>query len=166
MSKSKKTNCTICNCTLIEGVNWNPGNRNGRCHDCRMKSQYNRISSMPDPKALYQRIKYSERVRSGKKQFTITIQDIEKVDTDICPYLEIPIKRYNYHDPDKKQKRPDDSKTLDRIDSSKGYIPGNIIVCSWKANRMKCDSTITELGQLYNNLYKITNSHLLHGIIN
>ena len=120
-----------------------------------MQSRYNRISSWSDPKALYERIKYSERVRSGQKQFTITIQDIEKVDTDICPYLEIPIKRYDYHDTDKKQKRPDDSKTLDRIDSSKGYIPGNIIVCSWKANRMKCDFTLIDLQKLCKNFNKI-----------
>lgn len=41
--------------------------------------------------------------------------------------------------------RMDDSPSLDRIDSSIGYIPGNIQVISWRANRIKNDSTPDEL---------------------
>lgn len=35
--------------------------------------------------------------------------------------------------------------SLDRIDNSKGYVPGNIIVVSYRANRIKSDATTTEL---------------------
>jgi hypothetical protein len=49
----------------------------------------------------------------------------------------------------------DNSYSIDRIDSSRGYEPDNIIVISNKANRMKNDGTIEELKLLadfYSNL--------------
>ncbi len=38
----------------------------------------------------------------------------------------------------------DNSPTIDRINSSRGYEPGNIEVISWRANRMKGDATAEE----------------------
>ncbi len=35
--------------------------------------------------------------------------------------------------------------SLDRIDNSKGYIPGNVAVISWRANLIKNSSTLEEL---------------------
>lgn len=40
--------------------------------------------------------------------------------------------------------RPD-TPTLDRFDNSKGYIPGNVIVISWRANKLKGDATAEEM---------------------
>lgn len=39
----------------------------------------------------------------------------------------------------------DSSPSIDRIDSAKGYTPDNIIITSWRANRIKTDATIEEL---------------------
>ena len=39
----------------------------------------------------------------------------------------------------------DDAASLDRIYTDRGYVPGNVIVVSWKANRVKCRLTPTEL---------------------
>ena len=39
----------------------------------------------------------------------------------------------------------DDSYSLDRIDSSRGYVKGNIWAISLRANRIKNDSTVEEL---------------------
>ena len=44
--------------------------------------------------------------------------------------------------------RTDNSPSIDRIDSSKGYEPDNIQVISWRANRIKNDSTPEELKML------------------
>jgi len=44
------------------------------------------------------------------------------------------------------------SPTLDRIDSTKGYIKGNVWVVSWRANRIKCDASIEELELITKNL--------------
>lgn len=41
--------------------------------------------------------------------------------------------------------RKDNSPSLDRIDNRKGYIPGNMAVISWRANRIKSDANAEEL---------------------
>lgn len=40
--------------------------------------------------------------------------------------------------------RSDDSPSFDRIDSSKGYVKGNVAIMSWRANRIKNDGTAEE----------------------
>jgi hypothetical protein len=44
------------------------------------------------------------------------------------------------------------SPSLDRIDPTKGYIRGNVWVISWRANKLKSDSTLEELERLTSNL--------------
>lgn len=48
--------------------------------------------------------------------------------------------------------------TLDRIDSSKGYTPDNIIVCSWRANNLLKDATAAEMALLAINFHRILNN--------
>lgn len=42
----------------------------------------------------------------------------------------------------------DDAPSFDRIDSTKGYVPGNVIICSNRANRIKNNSTLMELKKI------------------
>lgn len=42
----------------------------------------------------------------------------------------------------------DMSPTLDRIVCSRGYVRENVIVVSWRANRLKSDATIDELARI------------------
>lgn len=42
-------------------------------------------------------------------------------------------------------KTADNSPSLDRIDNDLGYVLGNVIVVSWKANRLKSNATVNEL---------------------
>lgn len=76
--------------------------------------------------------------RAKKKGFEhdIALEDI--VIPDKCPLLGIPlIKGENsVHD---------NSPTLDRIDSTKGYVKGNVWVISYKANTIKSNATPEEL---------------------
>ena len=69
--------------------------------------------------------------------FNLTVEDI--VIPTHCPYLEIELSA-NPEDKDEPNYY-----TGDRIDSSKGYVKGNLQVISMKANRMKNKSTELEL---------------------
>jgi hypothetical protein len=44
--------------------------------------------------------------------------------------------------------------SIDRIDSSKGYVKGNVWVISYRANRLKADATLEELQLITKNLRK------------
>ena len=83
--------------------------------------------------------------RAKKKglEFSITEDDFEI--PELCPLLEIPM----YKNP---EQACDNSYSLDRIDSSKGYIPGNVWVISNRANKIKNDATLEELELLVKNL--------------
>lgn len=73
--------------------------------------------------------------KRGKHEFTVKFTDINWV--DVCPILGIEIDWMN-------TKRGENSPSLDRTDSTKGYIPGNVQVVSWRANRIKNDGTAEE----------------------
>jgi hypothetical protein len=45
-------------------------------------------------------------------------------------------------------RRTDNSYSLDRLDNTVGYIPGNVKVISWKANQYKGDLTVAEVESL------------------
>ena len=67
---------------------------------------------------------------------TITVADI--VIPAVCPILGIPLVMRSGGKPRA------DAPTLDRIDNSQGYIPGNVRVISARANRLKSDMTYDE----------------------
>ncbi|MFN3573641.1 MAG: hypothetical protein ACK4TR_08950 [Phenylobacterium sp.] len=69
---------------------------------------------------------------------TITVGDI--VIPSHCPVLGIPLVRRLG-----KKGGCDQSPSLDRIVPELGYVPGNIVVVSRRANRIKNDATIEEL---------------------
>lgn len=74
--------------------------------------------------------------------FTITLDDVKVPDT--CPVLGIPL----FPSRGKNAKRgwpAPTSPTLDRIDNTRGYEPGNVAVVSWRANSLKKDGTVEEL---------------------
>ena len=81
----------------------------------------------------------SAKSRSKKNGLTcsITAKDIHIPER--CPYLGVFLER------GVGRGGSDNSPSLDRIDISKGYIPGNIQVISNKANRIKTDATADEL---------------------
>lgn len=70
-------------------------------------------------------------------EFTITKEDIP--DNQYCPYLGIKFTNIIG------ESFQDYNPSLDRIDNTKGYIPGNIQLISVLANRMKSTATIEQL---------------------
>lgn len=69
--------------------------------------------------------------------FRLSAQDI--VLPKHCPVLGVELKQ------SKSQGPCDASPTLDRVRPEKGYVRGNVIVVSFRANRIKSNATVREL---------------------
>lgn len=90
---------------------------------------------------MYYRAK--SRAKLSGMQFNITLDDIEV--PRFCPILGIalsvaPGRRGNLE--------RGNSPSIDRIDNSKGYIKGNVIVISYRANCIKRDASLLELQRI------------------
>ena len=95
-----------------------------------------------DFKLLWSQLKNSAKSRDIP--FDLNVTDIDEIGIPIvCPVLGIPL---YFH----RQKVQDDSISFDRIDSSKGYTMGNVIIVSYRANRLKSDATLDEMKRLVN----------------
>lgn len=110
--------------------------RASKCPDC-MVDAYRMLS--PEQKMLYNA---RNRARAKGLEFNIDLADI--VIPETCPVLGVPIVIQQ-----RKCKRTDpqspNSPSLDRIDSTKGYVKGNVCVISCRANRLKGDATPDEI---------------------
>lgn len=113
-----------------------PFTRDGLSTWCRRcTAQYQERSRKSNPeKALWSQAK--SRARSSGLPFDIEIEDI--VIPDKCPALGI----------EWRSGGNDTVPSLDKIAPEKGYVKGNIVVVSMKANRLKNDATPEELRRL------------------
>jgi hypothetical protein len=80
--------------------------------------------------------KAKQRAKKKGLAFNLTLEDIVVPDTCAILGLKLEIGEDKLHDC---------SPTIDRIDTSLGYLKNNIQVVSHKANRMKSDASILEL---------------------
>lgn len=85
-------------------------------------------------KMLFQEAK--SRAKASGREFTIALNDIPQMG-DFCPLLGHP-----FPPPDVRDGVY--SPSLDRIDSSRGYVPGNVWIVGRRANRLKNDGTAAE----------------------
>jgi hypothetical protein len=83
------------------------------------------------------------RSRSAAKRrgwlFNLDLSDI--VVPERCPLLGCKLERRT----DGSRKKSHNTPSLDRIDSSLGYVKGNVWVISWRANQIKTDASLDEL---------------------
>jgi hypothetical protein len=82
----------------------------------------------------------SARGRAREKGWDFNLELSDIIIPAKCPVLGIPLVSGSG-----KGSPQRNSPSLDRIDSRKGYVKGNIWVISWQANRIKSDSTPEEL---------------------
>ena len=85
----------------------------------------------------------SAKWRSKQNAIDFNIEASDIIIPLRCPVLDIPLV-FEDCGP-----RTDNSPTLDRINPNKGYVVGNVMVVSWRANRLKSDASIQELKSLY-----------------
>lgn len=85
------------------------------------------------------------RAKNNNLNFNLTLDDI--IIPKICPVLGIEIKISNGN-------FSDNSPTLDRIIMERGYVKGNVMVISWRANRLKNNGTIKDFEQIIDYMKK------------
>lgn len=104
---------------------------------------------------IARRLLSDAKYRSKKYNIEINIDlsDIEVPDN--CPILGIPLFCNSKHS-------GPNSPSIDRIDSSKGYIKNNIQVISHKANTMKSDANLDELVLFAMWVLGISNERFIH----
>ena len=86
--------------------------------------------------------------RSKKRgvEFSIEAEDLKM--PEICPLLGIKLDSYSEH--------LDFHPSIDRLDSSKGYVKGNVWIVSHRANRIKSNASAEELIKIGNSLMEIS----------
>lgn len=104
------------------------------------------------PEDLYkaQRTKFFARKANSKQtgyEWLINFGDIEW--PTHCPVLGLELDYFAEY-------RQENSVSFDRIDPNKGYIKGNVVIMSWRANRIKNDGTAEEHRQIADYLDNIT----------
>jgi hypothetical protein len=92
-------------------------------------------------------------IKNRDKEIGITIEDLKEIwelQNGICPYLGIKLTLSAYT---KIKKCPIESASIDRIDSSKGYIKGNIQWISRAINHLKGDMSEDELLKVFDIIF-------------
>jgi hypothetical protein len=87
-------------------------------------------------------LKFSRKKENSSRtnhEFTVTFDDIKW--NTVCPILGIPLDYLC-------EGRTEGSVSFDRTDSSKGYVPGNVQIISWRANRIKNDGVLAEFEKI------------------
>jgi hypothetical protein len=96
-----------------------------------------------------QRLKFSRKKANAMRVgYTWTVEFGELIWPTHCPILDIELDYFA-------ETRQENSPSFDRIDSSKGYDKGNVIVVSWRANRIKNDGSADEHKKIANYLYSL-----------
>ena len=80
------------------------------------------------------------RAKSLGLDFSLERSDLTLV--DVCPITGLTLSYTN-------AKLSDNSATVDRVDTTKGYVPGNVRIISNRANWRKSDFTLEEIERLY-----------------
>lgn len=105
---------------------------NGKVHEYRKRASEH-LKLKKDSDHQY-RMWAGAKGRASKSGLEFNIDKEDIIIPDICPVLKTPFERNTYY-----------TMSLDRIDSSKGYIKGNVQVLSFKANVMKNSASKEEL---------------------
>lgn len=91
------------------------------------------------------RVKFRQKKANAQCEFTVEFKDIQW--NTHCPILGMEL------DYTAKQ-RQENSVSFDRLDPNKGYVPGNVFIISWRANRIKNDGTAEEHRLISNFLFQ------------
>ena len=101
---------------------------------------------------------YAAKLRAKKKNWMFTLEITDIIIPKYCPVLGIEL---HLNSGQKGYSSP----TLDRTDNTKGYIKGNVMVISHRANALKSNATVEEIEKLYAYLKQIPLNQDTSGLI-
>jgi hypothetical protein len=141
-----------------------------KCYDCKNKSRIERIENkqltIPLEDYLEILLKSSnERIKQNKKikEFSINIEDLKEIwnkQDGKCYYSGRKMK-YNFSRKElPKLKSHPEKVSIDRLDSNKGYIKDNIVLCCLMANTMKFDTSLEEFKKWIYDINNTINNHI------
>lgn len=108
----------------------------------------NFLDSMSRKDLVYQQMREKfRRKKANNRTYEWTAEFGDLIFPTNCPVLGIELDYFA-------ERTKDNSPSFDRIDNNKGYIKGNVIVCSWRANRIKNDGTAEEHKKIYEFMQK------------
>ena len=114
-----------------------PNGYNTVCKDCRKITSKNNYRN----KSLEYNIVARAKARAAKRGIPFNIDESDIIVPDVCPVLGIPLKGG-------KIGGGPNSPSIDRTDSDKGYVKGNVTIMSNRANTLKNNGTIEEFEML------------------
>lgn len=112
------------------------GGYNSVCKTCRVPLSQAQHKTNPYEKRLFAAAK--ARAITKAREFNIELSDIRI--PELCPVCHTPMV----------------SPSLDRIDSTKGYVKGNVRVISKRANQLKNNATVQEMEMVLADLIRIS----------
>lgn len=112
------------------------GGYNSVCKECRQPLSQSNYKQTAKELRLYNAAKSRAAIKG--REFNIELSDIQI--PDVCPVFNTSM----------------ESPSIDRIDSSKGYVKGNIRVISKRANQLKSNATVEELTLVLADLKRLT----------
>jgi hypothetical protein len=140
--------CSECNNEKLISSNIFRGRKPVVSCGCRKAAGHTHPKARPDKgweKKLYWYARRNSRRRG--EECTLELDDIYI--PEFCPVLGIRLQPGSHT-------HQDNSPSVDRIDSTKGYTKDNVWIISARANRIKNNSTIEEIGMLYEALKSLT----------
>ena len=181
IKKSGKFTCKKCNIELsLDKFRKNNGKKlytydswATNCNECRNKNRTkNRNEKILNgtlkeffeniiKDAKYRNNDYNKKNTDNKREFNITsdyLIEIWNKQNGKCYYSgrELQYNKIKEELPEGKRIHPE-RVSIDRIDSKKGYIEGNIVLCCWVANNIKQDLSIEEFKSWISDINNIMN---------
>ena len=125
---------------LVGWTDINGDTRFSRCKVCEKNKANKKYRLNPIPQLIFA---FKKSDKTQKVPFDLTVEDIRdllKNSGNICPVLGVKMTISELGSGDTNY-----SPSFDRIYPKKGYVKGNIVIVSNKANRIKTDATVDEI---------------------
>lgn len=142
-----RVECTKCKATkptaCFRVAKWRPGGLSLQCSDCTKADSKARTAQKKNDDVVAYKIKTmlisaKKRAKAADAPFDIDEEYLHTLWTGMCPVRKAP---FNLES----NVTSDDSPSLDRVISSRGYVKGNVRFLSHKANAMKNSGSLDDV---------------------